>query len=175
MGYTIMVGNGVFAPDDDATHLDDSCIQIEPAELDEAPRLDRVNPGRNTSWPSYSAVSERAGVLGLHDLFLGPEGLLRPHPGVVRLTQEHADVLSTALHDLRAQHDDIEPRFLTDEELYNPGPNGEPPGILYGRREYDWATSRKHSLMVALAWLIWFEFWVGWAVENCKLPAIKNS
>lgn len=26
-----------------------------------------------------------------------------------------------------------------------------------------------------LAWLIWYEFWMRWALENCAYPAIENS
>ena len=39
----------------------------------------------------------------------------------------------------------------------------------------DAATEKRHTMMVALAWLTWVEFWARWAVANCERPAIKNT
>lgn len=130
---------------------------VEVIELDEAPCFDNDNMtgGSNTRSPGYLVWHEFTEIVGLKDLFYNNEtGLIRPHPGIKILTPAHRDVIRQALEHYNAKNPGSKPGFAAyysnDKVLdYEPDP--------------------------ILARLLWLDFWVNWAVENCELPVIRNS
>jgi hypothetical protein len=127
-------------------------------ERDDAPKIVNDPTGKsNLRRPSYTSWMTMCDESGLRDLFYNPKhGLFRPHPGTKRLTKDHADRIRTALENYRAAHPTAKPGFEgvagCDGDVLL---DYEPDGTL-GR-------------------LIWLDWWVDWAVNNCEFPVIHNS
>lgn len=147
MGYNIRIGNAVpfFSKDDDELY---ACWQIEGATSEDAPNFpgDHFTANSNGRYPSYSAWSQFCNKVGLCDLFFDKyEGLFRMHPGCQLITQDHYQTVSNALEEYQ-KHAKLPPGY--DD---------------FGNYDYN------------LARLMWLEFWMKWALENCETPAIYNS
>lgn len=159
MGYSIYIGNAVVETDDKELY---ACYTVEKVTNSNAPRWPNklgpdgkpdfmrgidISEDTNGRHPSYTSMANWAREVGLYELFLGPDGrdgLLNPHPGCQRLTQE----ILTEISGARARWEKMHP--------------GAQPGWRDGEDP-------------ALAKLIWYEWWVKWALESCKIPAISNS
>lgn len=160
MGYTLHIGNAIPAepdPDDDAFRWEIAPLS---AIVPEAPRAPNdTNPGAPFRWPSYSAWADFCDAVGLRDLFYNREsGLLRSHPGIVRLNAGHRATIDAALTRYRERHPDAVAQF-TGASLFPPF-EAPSPGDM----------ANAH-----LARLEWLAFWVGWALDNCERPALYNS
>ena len=147
MGYYIAIGNAVpdFSKEDGCLY---ACWVVEKTVNGDAPRFigDECTGKRNIRLPSYTGWSEFCEKVGLHDLFFKQyEGLFRQHPGCVMITQEHCQTVVGALEEYQKHAK-------------------RPPGYdAFGNYDYD------------LARLMWLEYWMNWALENCETPAIYNS
>jgi hypothetical protein len=165
MGYTIIIGEAMIDVYEDSTSLD---ITAETVELADAPDFPNdVNPRKNVRWPGYCTWHDFCEEVGLFDLFYDDEeGLIRPHPGVRRLTQDHADAIAQALA-----------RY----------PRSKPPGFL-GIDAFHELSARAPKLSDAseaffaahspydstLARLLWLDWWVRWALAECTIPVFVN-
>lgn len=145
MGYNLYIGEGRLAQCEPGEEL--RC-EVTPGQSDDAP----VFPGEDYNvqvgirWPSYSVWAEFARSVGLYPMFYDEEdGLLRPHPGVRRLSESHRLQVAAALLKYRERHPDAVPQFAVSDEDST------------------------------LARLVWLDFWIGWALKNCALPAFGNS
>jgi hypothetical protein len=147
MGYNITIGNAVpdFSKEDGELY---ACWVVEETANKDAPRFigDEWTEQRNIRLPSYTAWSEFCKKVGLYDLFFKQyEGLFRQHPGCVMITQEIYQEVFNALEEYQKHAK-------------------RPPGYDdFGNYDYD------------LARLMWLEYWMKWALENCETPAIYNS
>lgn len=147
MGYYIAIGNAVpdFGKEDG--YLYASWVVSETRNED-APIFpgDHATGNKNIRLPSYTGWSEFCDKMGLYDLFFDKfEGLFRQHPGCVMITQEHYQTVAAALHEYKKHAK-------------------RPPGYdEFGNYDYD------------LARLMWLEYWMKWALDNCETPAIYNS
>jgi hypothetical protein len=87
-------------------------------------------------------------------LFYHPvDGLLRPHPGTKLLTSLHRDSIKEARKRWEENHPNAIPGFWKDDE----------------------PTEQEKDYDAILARLIWLDYWVSFAVENCEFPCLQNS
>lgn len=153
MGYTFKVGNAVpkFSKDD-FPYLS-AGWEVEPATSDDAPTFpgDEMTGNGNSRHPSYSVWSDFCRSVGLYDLFYDERGNLHAgHPGCIGIDTEFAATVRAArLH--YASKATLQPGF-----------------------EAEWGYSGPANFDYHLARLLWLDWWVHWALENCETPAIEN-
>lgn len=145
MSYDITIGNVIVGKDDDGEYR----LDIEEApEVQNAPRFPGDYPpsmGRPYRAPSYTGWADFCRDAGLYALFFDKErGLMREHPGMAALTVDHHATVRAALASWREAHPDAGPRFGGDIGDAN------------------------------LARLMWLDFWIGWALDNCERPGMEN-
>jgi hypothetical protein len=132
---------------------------VESLELPEAPAFpnDPLSQRVNHRHPSYAGWDDWCTAVGLQALFFDrEEGLMREHPGTFPLTEDHAIVVEIALDRYHKAHPDAVPRF----DRFDPET---------GRTEVASTEADRN-----LARLIWLDFWVRWALDNCERPVIHN-
>ena len=162
MGYTITIGNAVpdFGKEDGELY---ARWVVEGACSDDAPTFpnDAMTGNSNSRSPSYSGWMDFCQESGLYDLFYTKwEGLIDTHPGCVPINQSHYDEVYDALE-----------RFKKKAT--------KPPGFS-GYSSWDkenevWITPDEDKYDHILARLMWLEFWMKWALDNCETPAIQNT
>jgi hypothetical protein len=166
MGYTIKIGQAEPRgddSDDEEGGYHEYGYEVASLDLSDAPRAPGdTNPGKNYRWPSYSCWAEFAREVGLHEFFLGDDGVMRPHPGVIVLRKHHAETLRGALAAYRAKHPEAVARF----DIHQPG--------MTISEEFN-APQQHPDCDYALARLEWVCWWVDWALANCTRPAMENS
>jgi len=155
MGYNIEIGNAVPYAKEGRFGW-----RVEHIKLDYAPTFpnDWLTGKSNSRSPSYSGWSDFCRLTGLYDLFFEEyEGLMHRHPGIVPLTKEHHANIKAALEKFQAQH----PYTIPGCKGYPDDEDAEP----FDGDEYSYNLAR----------LIWLEWWMRWALDNCEHPAIENS
>lgn len=146
MGYTITIGElEVVQSPDDG--LDCKCIRFyaEGVRHDDAPAFGDPTDHTNSRWPSYSVWSDFAKMVGLYDVLFCDGTLLGGHPGVRLVTPALSAAVAEALSKFQAAHPGMKPEYDVTDEASN------------------------------LASLIWLDYWMRWARENCKVPVMVNS
>jgi hypothetical protein len=168
MGYDITIGEAVMDPPDIESDGDEEGTWInvcaEGYRRDDAPEFpnDEMTGKGSSRHPSYTAWAEWCDAVGLRELFFGPSkdarycGLMGEHPGCSMLTKRHHAVIAAALDKYRTEHPTAVPGFARYVH--------KPSGSVLVDEHYD----------ANLARLIWLEWWVRWALANCKVPAIYN-
>jgi hypothetical protein len=150
MSYSIKIGNAVPFHSKDEDELYASWV-VESATSDDAPTFinDQMTGNSNGRHPSYSGWSDFLKKTDLGDLFY--KDLMEQHPGCVQIKPEHYERVHSALEDYQ--------KIAT-----------KPPG--FG----DWMNNVDGSQYDPyLARLIWLDFWMKWALDNCETPAIQNT
>lgn len=166
MGYTLTIGNAALRYDAGDFHL---AITAERASHPEAPDHCRFTGKGNSRSPSYTAWSEFCKEAGIHELFYG-QGWDRQMRGYTSCTDDfHRET------PLLASHPGCQPlckgdyEFVRQARLKREQTNG---GLCPGfRDDEDIDNGTDH----VLARLLWLEFWIGWALENCQIPIIENT
>lgn len=169
MGYTITIGNAALKFDQDDLYLR---IDVEGAEHPDAPAHCRFTGNGNSRSPSYTTWHEFCQDAGIYPLFYGqgwdrdarryrecPEGFHRETPLLV----EHPGCQPICHADLG---------YITAARIRREQTNGGKPAGFFesiGGCEIDNGTDH------TLARLLWLEFWVRWALENCTIPAVGNT
>lgn len=151
MGYIIKVGNAIPRIDENSVlDWDIECVVHE-----DCPTFFRDNSKENIRCPSYSVWGDFCEVVGLEDMFyLRAYGRTpKRAKGVVYLTVAHLEEVSNSLTKYRSAVK-IPPGF--EEENYELTYLTESP-------KYDGHLAR----------LIWLEWWMKWAIANCKMPALS--
>jgi hypothetical protein len=144
MSYDIYIGNA--EPYEEEEDYRDQ-FTVNRVTLPEAPTFpgDGMTGNSNSRHPGYIGWGNFCNKTRLGNLFFDAKtGLMREHPGIVELQEEHAQAIEKVLAKWRENHSDAVPGFGSD--LYDP----------------------------ILARLIWLDFWVKWALKNCERPAIHN-
>ncbi len=150
MSYDIYIGEAVIDVPSDVDADEYGCnevrIRVEHITHPDAPAFpgDQMTGNGNSRHPAYAGWSDFCDAAGLHDLFFGSED------GLMR---EHPGAFLLRPKHLAAV---IAARVKWQRE--NPT---LPPG---------WGVGHDSTL----ARLLWLEFWIGWALENCKVPTIYN-
>lgn len=152
MGYTFTIGNAVPKFSKDCFPDLEAYWDIDGLTRDDAPSFPNDTDQRNMRSPSYSVWHNFCKNTGLYQLFYNEDGnLWANHPGCVGITKEDADIVSAALA-----------KYKLTATL--------PPGFEEG-----WNHTGPANYDYDLARLIWLEWWMRWAVENCETPAIQNG
>lgn len=162
MGYTITIGNAKpeFSKDDGELW---ARWTVDGKTSSEAPTFpnDEMTGNSNSRSPSYTAWAEFCTEAGFHDLFLEKyEGLMAEHPGCKMLLPEHLLIVQAALAKWK--------RTATKQ-----------PGFCgwgkFNEITQKWETPDEGKYDHTLARLLWLEFWMRWALDNCETPAIENT
>lgn len=170
MGYNISIGNAVLQYYKGDEHIR---VTVESAQHDEAPNHCEYTGKGNSRSPSYTTWHDFCKEAGIHELFYGQgwsreerrylecsddfhreTPLLSKHPGCFTLLPSDLEYVSAA---------------RVKREQTN---GGKPPG--FWELDKDWKEIDNGTDHV-LARLLWLEFWIKWALENCERPAIANS
>lgn len=164
MGYNLTIGELEieYVQDKDCPHISLNAASQTNAD---APAFGEGTDYTNQRWPSYTAWSNFYKFVGLEELFTGKnsqgqyvrdDGLLVSHPGCVPLTKKHREEINKALDEFKIKYPDAIPTYG------NPGDNFEG----------DPNNPEENAYLVRLVWL---QYWVNWALDNCKQPVFENS
>jgi hypothetical protein len=158
MGYTLTIGEAKLR-EHDPLDCDGELIAryvVEHVSHPDAPAFGEPTDRTNSRWPSYSVWRDFARDVGLEDFFYCKErGLIRSHPGCFLLQGHHLEEIRAARLRRQGSNGGRPPGFWDeDEKTHQYIDNGNDP---------------------ELARLIWLEYWVNWALSDCKVPAIANS
>jgi hypothetical protein len=161
MGYTIIIGNATpeFSKDDGDLY---ARWTVEGKELPDAPTFphDEMTGNSNVRSPSYSGWADFCREAGLHDLFLlQHDGLMGEHPGCQMVKPSDLQFVQAALTK-RKQTSTLPPGFSD---------------VKFNKDSQSWENIDEGKYDAALARLLWLEFWMKWALENCETPAIQNT
>lgn len=148
MGYSIYIGEAVL--ETDLEYLEAS-YTVEEIENEKAPFWESIaDPFRDASGktngrhPSYGAMRLWTEAVGLYDMFYNKES---------GFLEPHPGIRR-----LTQDHQIAFQSALTNYKKKHP------------KSEPGWMDDKD----AVLARLIWFKWWVDWAIENCKNPAICN-
>ena len=154
MGYTIKIGEAIVDVDYDFDYV---TVDVRDEKHDNAPAYGEPTDFTNQRWPSYSGWNEFCKDTGLYDLFYDDDkGLIRPHPGEKPLKQEHLDMINEAVECRQKE-------------------NGGKPAQTWDPKISITEDSRINDGDSQLSRLLWLQYWVKWALENCKQPINKNT
>lgn len=154
MSYDIYIGEASISPNrDDAESLrsaergEQLEVVVYAVELPDAPAFagDKLSAHKNNRHPGYSQWVDFCRAAGLESLFFDADhGLMRHHPGCVLLTPDDLVEVQQAMLAWQVRYPDVSPAF--------------------GQRDEDGIFTR----------LVWLEWWIRWALEHCRTPAIYN-
>lgn len=152
MGYDFYIGEAEIDPEDA------SVIVQRHAEPD-APSFpgDFLTQNGNSRHPSYSGWIEFVHAEGLDEVFYDGKHLRGGHPGTLRLTPK---ILAAVRKSLAKHRKTGEPGWCDCATC--------DPHLLNRERE------AHVELDGNLARLLWLEWWIDWALKNCKVPTLYN-
>ena len=155
MSYDLYIGQGEY-------NAETKLYDVQPLTLPEAPSFynDEMSSHVNHRHPSYSGWSLFCDSTGLGDLFFGSGGLIASHPGYVKLTPKHAYIIHDKLEQYQLSHPNDVPGVCdcSDCNAYRNDIK------LPHHPEYNYALAR----------LMWLDWWVKWAIQNCSNPMLAN-
>lgn len=146
MGYSIYIGEASFE-----TGLEygdnDIYITVKEIESEDAPYWEGedISGKTNGRHPSYTAFSRFCDLGGVRDLFFNEQ------------------------HGLMRSHPG---EVVLQKKDYETIKNAR---IEYQQNNPEAVAGWSEDKDDILARLIWFEYWFKWALDNCKMPIIKNS
>jgi len=162
MGYTFTIGNAVPEFSKDYDELSARWV-VNSESSDNAPTFpnDEMTGNGNSRSPSYSGWSDFCREAGIYSLFYDDRGNLHAgHPGCVMLKQSDLALVKEAKESWH--------RIATKP----PGFSGYP---QYNHVNKQWEEPDAGKYDSTLARLIWLEWWIAWALDNCETPAIQNT
>jgi len=170
MGYTFKIGElRITTETYDEEDEDGNIYQetydsydVDSMTLPNAPEFinDPLSGQSNSRSPSYSAWSTFCKNTQLYDLFYDDRGnLIGGHPGYFPITQDVVDEI------------DMCTKACQRISTLPPGFEGMP---SYDPIMDEHCTPDEGKYDPYLARILWLDFWVKWAFENCKNPAIVN-
>lgn len=162
MGYTFTIGNAVPRHSKDHGELY-AGWEVEGATHPDAPTFpnDDMTGNSNSRSPSYTAWHDFCRQAGIFSVFYDDRGHLHAgHPGCVMIAPDELTEVQMALE-----------RYRTKATL--------PPGFsgwgVFNKETRAWDNPDEGKYDACLARLIWLEWWMRWALENCETPAIQNT
>lgn len=162
MGYTFTIGNATPEFTKDEYGLWARWV-VAGATSPEAPTFpnDGMTGNSNERSPGYSAWAGFCREAGLYDFFYDERGRLHAgHPGCIQITEADHAVVKVALDRCRAR------------ATLPPGFSG---WGKYNEQTGEYETPDEGKYDATLARLIWLEWWMRWALDNCETPAIQNT
>lgn len=167
MGYNISIGNATLNYQKGDEHMS---IRVESASHPDAPDHCPYTGKGNMRSPSYTGWSEFCKEGGINELFYG-QGWSREERRYTECSDDfHRETPLLAKHPgafplLPADLDYVREARINRERTNG----GKPPGFWDGDGSVD--NGNDH----VLARLLWLEFWIQWALDNCEYPAMANS
>jgi hypothetical protein len=161
MGYSFHIGNAVHDIYEEDGEKWESWPVAGTTHPD-APTFphDEMTGNGNGRHPSYSGWSAFCKDAGIYEFFYTESGHLKcGHPGTMFITYDDLAVIQLAL--------EARKNIATKP----PGFDGYP--VLDKNGQYSSPDQGKYD--GTLARLIWLEFWMRWALENCETPGIQNT
>jgi hypothetical protein len=152
MGYTLRIGNAV--PEFNKDYFPElyATWTVGGQRNEDAPAFGDPSDYCNERSPSYSIWSDFCEEVGIYDVFYNERGHLHAsHPGCIGITPEDLETVQKALK------------------------NRQESATLPAGFEKGWTYDGPANFDYHLARLIWLEYWMRWALENCETPAISNS
>lgn len=162
MGYNFTIGNAVPEFRNEDGELSARWV-VEGASSDDAPTFpnDDATGNGNGRSPSYSVWADFCRDTGLYDLFYDERGHLHAgHPGCVMLKRSDLERVKEARDEWQKK------------ATLPPGFAGYPE---FNKEKQEWEHADDGKYDGALARLIWMEWWMAWALDNCETPAIQNT
>lgn len=155
MGFVFLIGNAILKEDKRDFPKLNSYWEVQPEFSKYAPLFPgEIEQQTNMRRPSYTAWKQFCENTNLYEFFYDERGHLEMgHPGCIGITKQDVDTVSAAL-DYYDRHNKIR----------------LPPGFDDFDICYDQPIKHDYNL----ARLIWLEWWMRWAFENCETPAIQN-
>jgi hypothetical protein len=147
MGYTIKIGQANLEPQDPDDY-DGQLVARYSVELvrhENAPASGDPTDYENQRWPSYSGWSDFAHEVGLYEIFYDRDR------GLLR---EHPGCFKLE----EAHHIEVESAIRIRRAS-----NGRFQPTITDSQDYE------------MQRLLWLEYWIRWALDNCDLPAMENS
>lgn len=171
MGLNIGIGQAKinYYPEDDYMN-----VSAELVEREDAPNLGKGDASGITNYrhPSYSSFFNWCKETNLievfydivedNDGFAVGHNMKGGHPGVSPLTQEKYIKVKEALEKYKLEH----------PSAIMPTPENTKHLDLM---DIEHKTQDGQLLDYTLGRLVWFEYWMKWVLENCKMPVISNS
>lgn len=161
MSYDIYIGNADLDYDADPDYPR-VVVGVEPEVHPDAPEFpgDKMTGKGNSRHPGYSNWTDFTRQTGLYDLFFSHEtGLMRQHPGAQVLLPAQVQAVELERKAWEDSHPDSKPGWCMCEKCNN------------FHREKD---KEHRELDGTLARLLWLEWWMKWALDNCDMPTIHN-
>lgn len=173
MGYDIYIGEAdPYFPSGEEREYDRTPrFKVATRCHPEAPVFpgDGLTENSNHRAPSYGTWTDFARDVGLYDLFFGARpvygekitrevSLMREHPGIALLTASDLLEVRQARERWEAKPWPASERIAGWDPAHRWTDPGEPDPRYDG----------------GLARLLWLEWWITWALANCKAPAIYN-
>lgn len=160
MGYSFTIGDlkkVVEKYEEDGVIEEYENWSAETIELENAPAFGEPTDRTNERWPSYSAWSEFAEFTNIYDLIYSDTGhLIGSHPGYLELTDDFQKNLKKRKKEFEEKYPKVEATYGNKTSIFEADPNNPPENYFYCR-------------------LVWLDFWVDYALENCETPAIVNT
>lgn len=174
MSYNIYIGNAEIDYDNGLNEGEWPRVRVTVNEVEHpaAPVFenDDMTKNSNNRHPGYSSWGDFIDKTNLSGVFWGDDGLMSTHPGIKPLNETHYQAIHAALETYRATlSEDTKPGFLNNFK-YNV--DGKISGLMTDEEFEAYRIAMKVD--AHLARLIWLEWWVRWALDNCQYPAIYN-
>lgn len=154
MSYNIHIGELELETDPKSSFIN---LNVKGADHENAPDNGDLSGKSSSRYPGYGQMSDFCEKAGpeIKSLFYDEEeGFLRPHPGIKRILPKHLETIAKAIKD----------RNSTPEECYKLAKKIKDTG--------DENITDEEGVLFRLGW---YYFWMKWALENCRVPAIRNS
>lgn len=166
MGYNIRIGNA--EPETEWPDVEDYPLAhwvVKGMQLESAPSFPD-SARSNERNPSYTGWADFADALNLREFFFDKDmGKMRRHPGCFKLTKGDVDLVRKHIEAYKIAHPDAQPTCCMCESC-------SPTSFMHERD--DSRPSHNPHADVNLMRAEWLLFWMEWAVDNCKRPAIWN-
>jgi len=170
MGYNISIGNAILNYTKGDERID---VNVESATHPDAPAHCPYTKDGNMRSPSYTAWSDFCKEAEIYELFYG-KGWSRDERRYLECGDDfHRETPLLAEHPgafalLPADHEYLQAARMKREQTNG----GKPAGFWEIDSEWNEVDNGNDHV---LARLLWLEFWVGWALDNCSIPTIKNT
>ena len=122
---------------------------------------DELTGKSNYRSPSFCGWSDFINESGLIDLVNEQEGPFT-HWGCKKINKEHLVIVKNALREWSISHD-LPAGFHEDKDF------------VFDEETDEWEMPEDQKYDWILARLIWLEYWMEWAINNCENPALYNN
>ena len=159
MGYSIGIGEIIYTLDEDESE-DTVSVSAREEDISDAPDLGHGDVSDKTNYrhPSYSGWHSFCFETKLLDVFYEDGGdFIGGHPGYVPLTKLQLERVREEKNNWIKTH-----------------PNTICPSTIKCPQENPYCDC-ECKVDFILGRLTWLEFWMDWALKNCKNPIIYNS